>query len=387
MYRITWLIALLFMAVASCQQRPDAYHARIQGHIEDGQGKWIFLEELLIRERIPKDSTLLGKDGKFQFLIDTESPGFYLIRVGSGFPISLVISPGDDVTLKSNPDMDPNYMEISGSGINEVMLEYLKRRKLAEAQVDSLTLMFRETSGSVDFLERKQELDSTYASLFHSHKTWLTERIIENDTSILGLFLINQRLGRDLIFPEAASLPLFQHLDSSLYQRYPNNIHATDHHDRVKVLQRKAYDRQLALERLQPGKPAPDFILPDSSMKQIALQHYLGRNVLLYFWAGECGPCRMLNRELPAILRPYPQLQLITIAMDIHVQLWKGALRLDALPGVHLSDLQGPGSPLQTLYINDRNLPLFFLIDKEGRLLESVEDPSRLKETLERHLR
>jgi peroxiredoxin len=48
------------------------------------------------------------------------------------------------------------------------------------------------------------------------------------------------------------------------------------------------------------GDPAPDFELPDTNGQMVRLGDYLGRPVILNFWATWCAPCRL---EMPELQR------------------------------------------------------------------------------------
>ncbi len=64
------------------------------------------------------------------------------------------------------------------------------------------------------------------------------------------------------------------------------------------------------------GKPAPDFTLTGLDGTTHRLQDYIGKQVILNFWATWCAPCRL---EMPLLQRTYARLQtngLVIIGVD-----------------------------------------------------------------------
>ncbi len=56
---------------------------------------------------------------------------------------------------------------------------------------------------------------------------------------------------------------------------------------------------------LETGTAAPAFSLRTMSGKNVSLEDYRGKTVMLHFWATHCGPCR---REVPAMNEVYREL-------------------------------------------------------------------------------
>jgi methylamine dehydrogenase accessory protein MauD len=70
--------------------------------------------------------------------------------------------------------------------------------------------------------------------------------------------------------------------------------------------------RHVGRSGLKPGRKAPDFALPDSEGKQVSLQDFTGRKVLLVFTQSGCGPCERVMPELNRVGRS-EDLQVVVI--------------------------------------------------------------------------
>jgi len=117
---------------------------------------------------------------------------------------------------------------------------------------------------------------------------------------------------------------------------------------------------------LEPGDPAPGFVLPsvaDSSQK-ISLKSYRGKVVWLDFWASWCAPCLQAMPELEELRKELPakDVQILAVNLD---QDPKKALQFLAKNPVgypSASDVKG-GLPEQ---FGLKTMPTSYLIDRKG---------------------
>ncbi len=119
------------------------------------------------------------------------------------------------------------------------------------------------------------------------------------------------------------------------------------------------------------GSPAPDFQLIDLQGNRQTLPDYHGKVVLLNFWATWCGPCRV---EMPSMEILYQDLKdkgfaILAISSDpqgsIVTRPFVASQGL-TFPILHDSDYRVSGS------YGVRTLPMSFLIDRNGTLIQRV---------------
>jgi methylamine dehydrogenase accessory protein MauD len=80
--------------------------------------------------------------------------------------------------------------------------------------------------------------------------------------------------------------------------------------------------KRLGRDGLKPGKKAPDFRLPDTNGKDVALHDFAGRKVLLVFTQSGCGPCRTVVPELNHLERGEAQVVVINNANPETTRKW-----------------------------------------------------------------
>ena len=100
------------------------------------------------------------------------------------------------------------------------------------------------------------------------------------------------------------------------------------------------------------GREAPNFKLSDLSGRQVSLEQFRGRIVMLDFWATWCGPCRMTMPVLEKLQREYPN-DLTLLAINV------------AEPPDQVRH-----------YVAGRNISSTILLDEDGRVGEAYGSES-----------
>jgi peroxiredoxin len=115
-----------------------------------------------------------------------------------------------------------------------------------------------------------------------------------------------------------------------------------------------------------PGKPAPDFALPDVAGKSLRLSELRGQVVLINLWATWCPPCIAEMPNLAAVYNAYKAEGFVILGVNDQErkETVLDFLAHNALPYPILLD---PDSRVARAYGTDF-LPASFLIDRGGVL-------------------
>jgi peroxiredoxin len=116
------------------------------------------------------------------------------------------------------------------------------------------------------------------------------------------------------------------------------------------------------------GDKAPDFKLKTIDGEVIRLKDYLGKIVIIDFWATWCAPCRMAIPELVELQNEYEgDLVIIGISLD------QPFTRQNLKPfiksfGINYPVVMGTIEVVEA-YGNIRGIPTSFIIDRDGEIV------------------
>jgi thiol-disulfide isomerase/thioredoxin len=123
------------------------------------------------------------------------------------------------------------------------------------------------------------------------------------------------------------------------------------------------------------GQAAPQFMLPDISGREVTLDHYKGKIVILDFWQTTCGPCRYTMPMLDQIQDEYSgKLSVLAINLQEPKELVRNYILEQNLHSRVLLDSEYSVGDRYGIFA----IPMQFLIDQNGivRYIMTGADPT-----------
>jgi thiol-disulfide isomerase/thioredoxin len=133
-------------------------------------------------------------------------------------------------------------------------------------------------------------------------------------------------------------------------------------------------------ESPEVGQAAPNFKLADLSGREVTLDQFRGKIVMLDFWATWCGPCRLTMPVLENLQKEYPQdLTLLAINLAEPRDMVRSYVQRQNISSTVLLDEDGRvGEEYRS-----ESIPMQVLIDQKGVIRRvSVGYSSRLADQL-----
>ena len=132
----------------------------------------------------------------------------------------------------------------------------------------------------------------------------------------------------------------------------------------------KQLDEYIRLAAFGVGSVMPNFTLKTPDGKDISLNDFKGKYVLVDFWASWCGPCL---REMPNVVKLYKEckgknFEIFGVSLDNKKDAWVKAIKANGMKWPQGSDLKGWGSEPARL-CNVSAIPFTVLIDPEGEVI------------------
>ncbi len=368
--RLLFLL-LLVLALSSCDKSTFTISGKISGAEE---GAMIHLDRLGSQALEPFDSTLINADGYFLIEGQIEIPEFFILRTSDESFITVLMEPGENLTITTDIDSLNNPSFLEGSVGTEQMYQFNIRLIQAIDELSELTDVYNSNLDNPELDQIMDDLDKRAQGILGDLNKYTKEYIDKNLTSMASMVALYQQVspGVYVLNPET-DLEYFLEVDSSLLSLYPESEPIIDFHDQIVMLEEAMRAQNPATTGLGIGSLAPDFNLPDKDGNGISLSSSRGSVVLLDFWAAWCPPCRQENPNLVAAYKKYNKdgFEIFQVSLDKEREAWLKGIEDDKLgEWTHVSDLKFWESAIVPIY-GIESIPTNYLLDREGRIIAS----------------
>lgn len=361
------LIAMIFVGCKS-----GSNDALISGTIDNAGGKSAVLQGFANGKPSTLDSTKIQPDGSFSIPKMNIERDFYRLMIGdSQRGLLMVLDSTSNLQVSANADSLAQSWSVQGSADTELLLEFTKQTDEFKVRMDSMLKANQDLRTSRDIQDR-QKLRALQQELMSEYQEYVKSFVDNNTSSAAALVAVNN-------LDVKSELDYFRRVRDELKDKLGESAYWENLDQKVA----QAEQRAEAMEKFEPGKPAPNIELKNTEGNVVSLESLEGKVVLVDFWASWCKPCR---RENPNVKRVYNRFkdqgfEIYGVSLDKKRDKWLQAIEQDGLPWVHVSDLKGWQSAAADLY-QVRSIPYTVLVDKEGKIIETGLRGKKLEEKL-----
>lgn len=374
------MVMISVVVFNSCDQKKSTGNKAVIEGTYFPYDEYIFLNRVTANNVEMLDSAELSQGEKFSFGINTNEFAIYRLAHKGLYPLMVVVRGGDTVEIQQTDDKAWPY-KVKGSDECMLLVNYLEQLNRDHYKVDSLSAIFHQSQDHPDFLAIRDYLNKEFIKLHEGHKEYARQFVSTHPSSLASIIVINGFFKDFALFNSREEFNYYELVDEALMERMPDNKHVMDFHEQVANIRASNEYELEAKMRLSPGRLIPDFELPTKSGEMTGPQDYRDRILLVYFWAGADAKSRQTNPLIKSAYDAYSKygFEVLAISFDKDPDVWESAIKLDELPGVHLTDLKGIRSPVQKLFNLKMQLPAYFLVDGRGRIFDHDRDFSKLQ--------
>lgn len=362
------VLLLLFLTGMACNRS----NVRIQGTVEEGEGKLITLERLDVNRTTVVDSTTIAKDGSFAMTTNLEETELFVLRYGDGGLINLMISPGEKISLRTGSQSFATEYSLKGSEESENIRLLVQQLNTTRSRLDSLQEVAAKV-GDPDSPHMKV-VRNAYAQAIVNQKRFTIRYLVEHMNSLSSVYALYQKYNEeDLVLGLQEDLQYFKVVADSLEVVHPNS--SLTKSLRADIRRREAeFNREAQLNTLLGMAEEPtgflDLSIPDREGREVNLSDYKGKAIMVVFWASgnQASINALLQLKSSYQLYHHKGFEVYAISLDNNKLQWMNAIDFNEFKWINVSELSYPDSRANIIY-NVTSLPAAFLVNRDGDIV------------------
>ena len=234
-------LALCCLVATACGGKDDIV---IEGTLQNGAGKTVYIEEMTPESRLFLDSITLDSRGHFKFRYTMPYKTFYNVHVSDADYIVLLPDAGEHIRLTADYDSLSHTYYLT-AGHDSQLLWQLQRysnegvrqlRDIVSTDMDNRTLLDEGRLTARQFDEAHALTDSAYLATFSQQQKYVVNFIEENLGSLATLIALYKPFNnRPLVDPEN-SFEVYTMVLDGLEESLPENPHTLNFRNEVERL-------------------------------------------------------------------------------------------------------------------------------------------------------
>ncbi|RKR83922.1 peroxiredoxin [Mucilaginibacter gracilis] len=351
------LLLIVFCAVTIASCKHDDYFI-LSGEVKNPRSiQKVYLLKMDTLNNATKevliDSAALSDQSKFSFKQSTSYPNMYKLKVG-GTIFDLIAKNGDDIDFKTDATDTTNMYEIGGSMDSEHIKDFNKLSnfygKITEQIMTDYNAKLKAIGAPSDSLFKISE--ASYQKNEKDYAAAAIKFMNDNKSSLTGFYAASS------LNPIVYETDLIAYADAvrDKFSGNPAVEQFVKHMDDVKPV--------------SIGHKAPQFTLMDANYKPVKVSDFLGKYLIIDFWASWCLPCRKENPNVVKLYNKYKNkgLNILGVSLDNERADWQKAIEADHLTWTQVSEFQKFDGPVEKAYRIEA-IPSNFIIDPKGNIV------------------